>query len=45
MRQIGIDPHVEMWDVWHDCPAKSDGGVLTCELAADDVMFVRYGGL
>jgi len=30
-------------DIWRDCPVSAKGGVLICEVEADDVMFVRYG--
>lgn len=44
LQQIGIDPHAELWDIWCDCPVNSDNGIMTAELAADDVLFVRYEG-
>ncbi|MDT8388951.1 MAG: glycoside hydrolase family 27 protein [Lentisphaeria bacterium] len=43
LRQIGINQHVQLWDIWRDCPVKCDSGVMTCELESDDVRFVRYG--
>lgn len=44
LQQVGADPKAGLWDIWRNCPVNSDGTVLTCELEADDVMFVRYGG-
>jgi hypothetical protein len=43
LQQIGIDNNAALWDIWKDAAVKSDGGILKCELEADDVMFVRYG--
>jgi len=43
LRQIGIGPQAGLWDIWGNCPVKNSSGVLACELAADDVLFVRYG--
>lgn len=43
LRSMGIDPRAALWDIWRDSPVKSDNGVLTCSLEADDVFFVRYG--
>lgn len=45
LRQIGIDPQAGLRDIWRDRPVSADGGVLACELEADDVLFVRYGKL
>jgi hypothetical protein len=43
LEKIGVDRNAEMWDIWRDCPVKSDSGVLKYELEADDVLFVSYG--
>lgn len=42
LRQIGVDPHASLWDIWRDVPVTTDHGQLTSEIDPDDVMFLRY---